>query len=88
MQCNALVVVLPSLSVANIHKHTAYSLCFALTLVGCKRRNGQTDTMSAFVLPVFIYFEMRDTVQYFLCMRKKRIICHSGGAAGVNKLLY
>ena len=70
-------------------KYSTFALlCFALTLAGCKRRNGQTDTMSAFVLPVFIYFEMRDTVQYFLCMRKKRIICHSGGAAGVNKLLY
>ena len=63
--CNALVVVVVAVLVSR--KHIAHSLCFALTLAGCKRRNGETDTMSVFVLPVFIYFEMHDI--FFACGR-------------------
>ena len=63
MQLIAIVVVLVLLP-ANI-SHS----CFALRklLLDAEGRNGQTDTMSVFVLPVFIYFEIHDI--FFACGR-------------------
>ena len=82
--CNALVVVVVVVAVLVSRKHIAHSLCFALTLAGCKRRNGETDTMSVFVLPVFIYFEMHDI--FFACgrngFRNGLFVCNGGGGGG------